>query len=157
MRDRSAYSLNDPAVSQTRVLPAARRECASLRIAVCRLPWRPAIDTAGRVRAPGFHLEPPAVSVRGIARDRPETHAGGARAGRAGGGPANFGLALSGAARSASAAPDSLEMSVWGTAKTDETGVLAVSAAGVPAVPEISRAARSSQFIRRPACAVAPG
>lgn len=63
----------------------------------------------------------------------------------------------SGGARSASVPSDFWEMPAWGTAKTDETEVLAVLTVGFPAVSEISRAARSSQFIGRSSCGVAPG
>ena len=70
---------------------------------------------------------------------------------------AKFGPSPSESNRSAAAPPDSWEILSWVTAKTDETGVLAVSAVGCPVVLEISRAARASQFIHRPACAAAPG
>ena len=119
------------------------------RIVVCRLPWCPAVATAVRVPARGPHLESSAVHMRPV-------HCRGAPASacrRRGGAQVAsrrkcFGSYPSGGARIAYASPDSWEIPPRGTAKNDGTGILAVSA-GQPAVWEVSRALRLSQFIIR--------
>ena len=90
---------------------------------------------------------PQCICVRCIAGGRLQAHAGGAGARRwQVGASASVRIPLE--VLGAYASPDSWEIPPRGTAKTDGTGILAVSA-GQPAVWEVSRALRLSQFIIR--------
>jgi len=135
--------------------------------ATCRLPqwpcpgamelaWGTVASSQRRSRAgtrprsrPGSACSARPGSLSGVARKCTQVAQGRAVSERAEGG-----LPPSGGVRSASISSDFWETPAWGTAKTDETGVLA---GGFPAISEISRAARSSQFTGPSPCAGAPG